>query len=215
MSVLPGQSVGTLVPVVQTAAVPPDHTPVRPEVSKARPTSTSVRADPSIPQDGVRTVSKPSQQPQPTTIPTTQPLEIHLYAPSRTAGFVKPGQAVLLRYAAFPYQKFGLQQGWVQHISRTPISPQDLPQGSAQAIQQQAQSAEPLYRVAVRMERSHISAYGEQVPLKPGMAVEADVLQDRRAIWEWVLEPVIAARANVSGSANTPIQAPMAVGVKT
>jgi membrane fusion protein len=31
-------------------------------------------------------------------------LQAHLYAPSRTAGFVRPGQAVYLRYAAYPYQ---------------------------------------------------------------------------------------------------------------
>ena len=26
------------------------------------------------------------------------------------------------------------------------------------------------------------------------MTLEADVIQDRRAIWEWVLEPLLAAR---------------------
>ncbi|WP_377160767.1 HlyD family secretion protein [Roseateles sp. UC29_93] len=31
-----------------------------------------------------------------------------LYAPSRTVGFVQPGQPVWLRYAAYPYQKFGM-----------------------------------------------------------------------------------------------------------
>ena len=38
-------------------------------------------------------------------------LQAHLYAPSRTAGFVKPGQTVWLSYGAYPYQKFGLAQG--------------------------------------------------------------------------------------------------------
>jgi membrane fusion protein len=28
--------------------------------------------------------------------------------------------------------------------------------------------------------------------LKPGMTLEADVVQDSRKIWEWVLEPVLA-----------------------
>jgi membrane fusion protein len=35
-------------------------------------------------------------------------LQAQLFAPSRTAGFVRPGQEVWLRYAAFPYQKFGM-----------------------------------------------------------------------------------------------------------
>ena len=39
-----------------------------------------------------------------------------------------------------------------------------------------------------------IKAYGETLALKPGLTLEADVLQERRKVWEWVLEPVLAAR---------------------
>ena len=120
-------------------------------------------------------------------------LEAHLFAPSRTAGFVQPGQAVWVRYAAYPYQKFGMAQGHIDSVSRTPINPQDLPPGQALALQQAAQSNEPLYRVTVALDRQGIQTYGQSQPLKPGMALEADVLQDRRAVWEWVLEPVLAA----------------------
>ena len=120
-------------------------------------------------------------------------MEAHLFAPSRTAGFVQPGQAVWVRYAAYAYQKFGMAQGHIDSVSRTPINPQDLPPGQALALQQAAQSNEPLYRVTVALDRQDIQTYGQLQPLKPGMALEADVLQDRRAVWEWVLEPVLAA----------------------
>ncbi len=120
-------------------------------------------------------------------------LEAHLFAPSRTAGFVQPGQAVWLRYAAYPYQKFGMAQGHIDSVSRTPINPQDLPPGQTVALQQAAQSNEPLYRVTVVLDSQGVQIYGQAQSLKPGMALEADVLQDRRAVWEWVLEPVIAA----------------------
>lgn len=120
------------------------------------------------------------------------PLQAHLYAPSRTAGFVQPGQTVWLRYAAYPYQKFGMAQGDVIEVSQTPIAPQDLPVGQQQALSQAAQSTEPLYRITVGLASQSIHAYGRTHPLKPGIALEADVLQDRRAVWEWVLEPLIA-----------------------
>ncbi len=123
-------------------------------------------------------------------------LEAQLFAPSRTAGFVQVGQTVMLRYAAFPYQKFGMHQGQITAISATPINPQDLPPGSQQALMQAAQSSEPLYRISVALHNQSITTYGQAQVLKPGMALDADVLQDRRAIWEWVLEPVLAARAN-------------------
>lgn len=120
------------------------------------------------------------------------PLRAQLYAPSRLVGFVKPGQTVWLRYAAYPYQKFGMAEGRIVDASRTPILPQDLPAGQSQALLAAAQSQEPLYRVDVSLSQQHIRTYGELRPLKAGMALEADVVQDRRAVWEWVLEPVIA-----------------------
>ena len=33
-------------------------------------------------------------------------------------------------------------------------------------------------------------AYGKAQPLKAGMTIEADVLLDKRRLYEWVLEPV-------------------------
>lgn len=120
-------------------------------------------------------------------------LEAQLFVPSRMAGFVQPNQSVWLRYAAYPYQKFGMHGGVITGVSRTPINPQDLPMGQGNALLAAAQSNEPLYRVSVKLDAQAITAYGRPQPLKPGMALEADVVQDRRAIWEWVLEPVIAA----------------------
>ena len=42
-----------------------------------------------------------------------------------------------------------------------------------------------------------VRAYGQDVALKPGLTLEADVLQESRKVWEWVLEPVLAMREQV------------------
>jgi membrane fusion protein len=114
-------------------------------------------------------------------------LEAQLFAPSRTAGFVQPGQDVWIRYDAYSYQKFGMAKGRVAAVSRTPINPQDLPQGDA------SQSVEPLYRVTVTLDKQAIKTYGEVQPLKAGMTLAADVVQERLRIWEWLFDPVLAA----------------------
>jgi multidrug efflux pump subunit AcrA (membrane-fusion protein) len=124
-------------------------------------------------------------------------LQANLYAPSRTAGFIKPGQAVWMRYGAYPYQKFVLAQGQVQSISATPTAPQDLPNGQGTALLAAAQTQEPLYRIQVKLKDQYITAYGESLPLKTGMTLDADVIQDKRAVWEWIFEPVLAARQKV------------------
>lgn len=124
-------------------------------------------------------------------------LQAHLYAPSHTAGFVRPGQTVYLRYAAYPYQKFGLYEGRITSVSSTPFAPNELPPNLAQQLVSQAGSNEALYRINVQLVDQSIRAYGEDVALKPGLTLEADVLQERRKVWEWVLEPVLAARQQV------------------
>ena len=124
-------------------------------------------------------------------------LQAHLYAPSHTAGFVRPGQTVYLRYAAYPYQKFGLYAGHITGVSSTPFAPSELPPNLAQQLVSQAGSNEALYRINVQLADQSIRAYGEDIVVKPGLTLVADVLQERRKVWEWLLEPVLAARQQV------------------
>jgi membrane fusion protein len=131
-------------------------------------------------------------------------LQAHLFAPSRTAGFVRPGQTVYLRYAAYPYQKFGLHSGHITAVSSTPFAPSELPSNLAQQLIAQAGSNEALYRINVQLDEQNIKAYGETLPLKAGLTLDADVLQDRRKVWEWVLEPVLAARQQMKVLGGQP-----------
>jgi membrane fusion protein len=125
-------------------------------------------------------------------------LEAQLFAPSRTAGFIQPSQEVYLRLTAFPYQKFGMARGTVTAVSRSPISPQDLPAGQGQALLAAAQANEPMYRITVKLPSQTINTYGKQTQLSAGMSLDANVRQDARKIWEWLLEPVLAFAAHRS-----------------
>jgi membrane fusion protein len=127
--------------------------------------------------------------------PSAHTLVAALFAPTRTAGFIQPGQEVWLRLAAYPYQKFGLARGRVLKVSGTPIAPQDLPHGQGTALMASTQSNEPLYRIHVELASQHVMAFGEARPLRPGMTLEADVIHDVRGIWEWVFEPLLAIHA--------------------
>ena len=130
-------------------------------------------------------------------------LEAQLFAPSRTAGFVQTGQSVWLRYGAYSYQKFGMAKGVVESISKTPINAQDLPTGQMQALQTASQSQEPMYRVTVSLQNQTISTYGQTQSLRAGMSLEADVIQERRRVWEWMLEPVLASSGLSTAIAGT------------
>ncbi|MEN0614884.1 HlyD family efflux transporter periplasmic adaptor subunit [Klebsiella indica] len=127
-----------------------------------------------------------ASEPVMTVVPDDASLQIELYATSQNAGFIQPGQRVALRFAAFPYQKFGVQYGTIREISRTTLTPSDLLSVSPVTWKEN----EGHYRVIVEPENTFILAYGKKEPLRPGMALEGDVSLDTRHLWEWLTEPL-------------------------
>lgn len=123
-------------------------------------------------------------------VPSGARLEAQLYAPSRAIGFIKPGDDVLMRYQAYPYQKFGHARGKVVSVARTALPAAEisalLPAGS------DSQGSEPLYLITVALEAQAIKAYGQPQSLQAGMLLEADILQETRHLYEWVLEPLFS-----------------------
>lgn len=110
-------------------------------------------------------------------IPAGDSLQAELYASSRAIGFIRPGQAVQLRYQAFPYEKFGHAHGTVSTVTRSTL----VADGG---------SGEARYRITVRLARQDVRAYGQVYPLQAGMAVDADILREHRRLAEWVLDPL-------------------------
>lgn len=121
-----------------------------------------------------------------TLLPDNAHLQIEVYATSKDVGFIRPGQSVGLRFAAFPYQKFGVQRGVIREINRTTLTPADLSM-VAPGI---GKVNEGHYRVIIEPAHSYILAYGNKESLRPGMALEADVSLDTRRLWEWLTEPL-------------------------
>lgn len=122
-------------------------------------------------------------------VPAGSVLQAELYGPSRAVGFLRAGQPVLLKYRAFPYQKFGFYNGVVQSVSRSAMSPSELPQGLAE-LSAGWGAGEPLYRIVVELAQQTVVAYGAAVPLQPGMQVDADILLEKRRLFEWILDPL-------------------------
>ena len=121
-----------------------------------------------------------------TIVPDGAELITTLLVPTRSAGFIQLGQDVNLLIDAFPYQKFGVQTGRVTEISKTPYRPGEL---DAPIPYEQ-----PVYRVKVAMIKSTVTAYGEEVDLKPGMTLQGDIITDRRSLIEWMLDPLFSLR---------------------
>ena len=130
-------------------------------------------------------------------VPQDAPLQAELLAPSSAVGFIHKGGRVLLRYSAFPYQKFGEYWGTVVSVSRTVLNAEEVKNLLAGAPPSQQNG--PFYRVVVEPDTQTVNIYGEELSLPAGMQVHAYALLERRQLYEWMLEPLYDIRRATRG----------------
>lgn len=121
-------------------------------------------------------------------LPQGSVLEARLLVPTRSIGFVHPGERVRFRYSAFPYQRFGLYRGKVRGVSRSVITPGelDLP----------VNLNGPYYLVTASLVHPYVHAYGRRLPLTAGMTLSADIVLNRERLYNWLLRPLESLRGN-------------------
>lgn len=128
------------------------------------------------------------RQPQLSLLPIGMLLRAELFVPTRSAGFIRPGQEVRLLFDPFPYQRFGAQRARVVSVSRSVLLGPDL----AAPVTLR----EPSYRVVAALDRQEIppGPWGEAAPLQAEMQLRADIVLDRRRLIAWLLDPILRLR---------------------
>ncbi|WP_054084937.1 MULTISPECIES: HlyD family secretion protein [Pseudomonas syringae group] len=121
-------------------------------------------------------------------VPADAKLHAELYLPSRSVGFVRAGDTVMLRYQAYPYQRFGLQPGTVSSISRTALPADEVM--TLGNVSEQMREQGPFYRVTVALASQTIEGQGKRDRLRSGMQLDADIMQEKLPLYEWLLEPL-------------------------
>jgi membrane fusion protein len=127
-----------------------------------------------------------------TLVPAPATLQAHLFAPSRTLGCVRTGQKVVVRYQAYPSEKFGQQQGVVTQVSGVALSAEEY------SLRTDRNVEEPMYEIIVTLPEQTIMLNGQPHALQAGMAVDADILLERHRLIDWMLEPVLNFRRRLA-----------------
>lgn len=112
-------------------------------------------------------------------------LEAQLAVPEDLLASTTVGAEVLLRYPAFPHQHYGQYRGRIVRIARRPIA-------AAASISDEADAeTRPVaYRVTVALERQRVrDDHGKERDLQPGLGVQAEVVVEKRRLYEWLFEP--------------------------
>jgi len=129
------------------------------------------------------------QRPLMSIVPVKAAMQAVLYIPSRSIGFLKRGQAVRMRYDAFPFAAFGAGSGHVVRISQTVLRPEEI--NAAVRLE------EPAYKVVASIDRQDVAAFGQRHSLLPGMALSADIVLERRSFMAWLMQPLLAAKGSM------------------
>ena len=132
-------------------------------------------------------------------VPQPAIMQAELLAPSSAIGFIHQSDRVLLRYSAFPYQKFGEYGGTVMTVSDAALTPEEVQRllSGAQPTTQDppvgaspTKQTGPFYRLIVKPDSQFVSVYGEERKLPASMQVQAYALLNRQLLYEWILEPL-------------------------
>jgi membrane fusion protein len=129
-------------------------------------------------------------------IPSGAELQGVLFVPTKSIGFVKPGQKVLLKYHAYPYQNFGLYESTVERIDKSILFPKDFDMPMITS----ADASTPFYRVIVKLKTQTVMVYGKPYPLTSGMTLQGSILGEERNIWQWFLEPIYSLKGSLTSS---------------
>ncbi|MEN3354641.1 MAG: rane fusion protein hemolysin [Betaproteobacteria bacterium] len=120
-----------------------------------------------------------------TLVPQDEPLLAEVWIGNADAGFVQPGQKVRVKFATYPFQKYGMLDGYIQQIS---ADAQDK-SATADATTRQ-QLPDFAYRALVKLGTDVLEAEGQRLRLVAGMMVTAEVHLGRRTVVEYALSPL-------------------------
>lgn len=146
------------------------------------------------PQDGVikeLATHTPGTVVQPGTVlaslvPREEKLKAEVWVSNEDIGFVWPGQPVKLKFAAYPFQKYGMGHGTVEHVSADAQSEEEARDKGLQGAGQR-----PLrYKALVTLDASALETDGVRYPLSVGMQTTAEILLGDRTVAEYLLSPV-------------------------
>ena len=125
-----------------------------------------------------------------TLVPQDDILRAEVWVSNQDIGFVRQGQPVKLKLAAFPFQKYGMVEGMVEHVSADAADANTQGQQNG-AGEKNARAAAPLaYRALVALKAMRIEQDNERLPLTAGMQASAEILLGTRSVLEYLLSPV-------------------------
>lgn len=123
-----------------------------------------------------------------TLVPQDEILRAEVWVSNEDIGFVRQGQPVKLKFAAFPFQKYGMVEGTVEHVS---ADASDNNTGNGNTQTDPARKSQPLvYKALIALEQMNLEMDQQRFVLSAGMQTNAEIRLGDRTVMEYLLSPV-------------------------
>lgn len=126
-----------------------------------------------------------------TMVPSAAPLEIEADIPAAENGYVHVGDNVAIKFATFPFTRYGLAYGTVRVISPDSFTAQEDERNPTGDVPRSTGSNEPYYRARVSLDRVELHNTPPGFRLMPGMPTTADIKVGKRTVLSYLLERVL------------------------
>ena len=124
-----------------------------------------------------------------TLVPRNDVLRAEVWVSNEDIGFVRPGLPVKLKFTAYPFQKYGMVEGTVEHVSAD--AAENNASANTDTNSRSEASATPLrYKALVTLKRMGLDMDGRHFALSAGMQTHAEIRLGTRTVMEYLLSPV-------------------------
>ena len=114
-------------------------------------------------------------QPLMVVVPAASAVMAEVSLANMDIGFVRPGQAAVVKLETFPYTKYGTVGATLKTVAQDAVN--DEKKGS-------------YYPAVLSLDRGQIQVDGKMVAISPGMAITAEVTTGSRRIIEYLMNPI-------------------------
>lgn len=126
-----------------------------------------------------------------TMVPSDAPLEVQADIPAAESGYVHVGDTVAIKFATFPFTRYGLAHGTVRVISPDSFTAQEDERNPTGDVPTPTDNTEPYYRARVSLDRVALHNTPPGFHLMPGMPTSADIKVGKRTVLTYLLERVL------------------------
>ncbi|QUG75640.1 HlyD family efflux transporter periplasmic adaptor subunit [Erwinia sp. E602] len=124
------------------------------------------------------------------------------WLPDDSRPHVAPGETINIRYAAFPYEKYGQFPGRIVSVSAAPVPVREL-EGWASVPRDPAGRVNgSWYKATVALDNGGLSWQGQPLVLSSGMQAQSTLFLEKRPLYQWMLSPYYSLKKSITGPVN-------------